>query len=136
MASGSNGCAKREVHFTLLGLQNATDTVKYNAYCTVDEKSRRDTTSKGGCGKVKAVLTNTPSDTVSAYYDIWIQIYNPDFFTVYQSSVTEGQGTINWTTGNYALETMEEATNYVKSTEPSSEITGRSSDANLSLITY
>lgn len=136
MASGSNGCAKREVHFTLLGLKNATDYVTYKAYCPVNACNRIDTTSKGGCGKVKAVLTNTPSDTTSAYYDIWVQIYYPDFFTIYQSSVTEGQGTINWTTGNYALETMEQATNYVKSTEPSSEITGRSSDANLLLITY
>jgi hypothetical protein len=133
MASGIDGCAKREVHFNMVGLSDADGNVKYNAYCSIDGRNREDETLHGGCGKVRAILTNTPSDTVSAYYDIWIEIYYPDFFTVYQSSVTEGQGSIRWTNGYYTLDTMEQATDYVKHTTPVSEITGRG-DSTIELI--
>ena len=73
-----------------------------------------------------AVLTNTPSDTSDAYYDIWIKIFKLDFFSIYPSSFTEGQGSIEWKNSHFVLEEMEQATDWVKSTQPTSEIGNRS----------
>lgn len=137
MASGSNGCAKREVHFNLLGLKNATDTVTYRAYCPVDMKNRI-SGSSCACGKVVAILTNSssnlPSTTVSAYYDIWIQVYHPDFFTIYPSSITEGQGSIQWKVDYFPLNDMTDATNWVRSSEPGYEGGGSPAGSKLELI--
>lgn len=130
MSSGANGCARREIHFNFVGLDQSVRYVR----CTADKTDTAGTGMGTGsstrtlaaCGEVKAVLCNSasnlPSDTTDAYYDIWIQIYNLDFFTVYPSSATEGQGDIKWTPGYFNLATMTEATSVVLHATPVSGI--------------
>ena len=135
MASGSAGCAKRELHFNLVGLNGTSNpnVVKFVHY--TDSQNRR-SGSNHACGNVRAVLTNVvgnpPSDTTSAYYDLWIEVYQADFISVYPSSVTEGQGHINWRSAHWALENITD-TNWVKTSKPASDITTRS-DANLDFV--
>ena len=57
--------------------------------------------------------TNQPSTTVAAYYDIWVQVYNLDFISIYPSSFTEGQGSIKWKEANFNLGSMTD-TNWVR----------------------
>lgn len=136
MASGSAGCAKRELHFNLIGLNGTShpNVVKYVHY--TDSQNRSRTSNIHACGNVRAVLTNVvgnpPSDTTSAYYDLWIEVYQADFISVYPSSVTEGQGHINWRSAHWALESITD-TNWVKTSKPASDITTRS-DANLDFV--
>lgn len=136
MASGSAGCAKRELHFNLIGLNGTShpNVVKYVHY--TDSQNRSRTSNIHACGNVRAVLTNVvgnpPSDTTSAYYDLWIEVYQADFISVYPSSVTEGQGHINWRSAHWALENITD-TNWVKTSKPASDITTRS-DANLDFV--
>ena len=136
MASGSAGCAKRELHFNLIGINGTShpNVVKYVHY--TDSQNRSRTSNIHACGNVRAVLTNVvgnpPSDTTSAYYDIWIEVYQADFVSVYPSSVTEGQGHIKWRDAHWALESVTD-TNWVKSSKPASDITTRS-DANLDFV--
>lgn len=136
MASGSAGCAKRELHFNLIGLNGTShpNVVKYVHYTDSQHRSR--TSNIHACGNVRAVLTNVvgnpPSDTTSAYYDLWIEVYQADFVSVYPSSVTEGQGHIKWRDAHWALESVTD-TNWVKSSKPASAITGRS-DAELDFV--
>ena len=130
MASGSAGCAKREVHFNLLGLSTATSVGTAQSWHS-DHKGSQTVApytqrSDCACGKVMAVLTTTPSDTSDAYYDIWIKIFKADFFSIYPSSFTEGQGSIEWKNSHFILEDMEQSTDWVKSTQPASEISNRS----------
>lgn len=131
MSSGANGCAKREVHFNFVGLDQNTRYVRCTADKTMDTAGTgmgtgSSTRTSGACGEVKAVLANAssnlPSDTIDAYYDIWIQIYNLDFFTVYPSSIKEGQGDIKWKDGYFDLRTMTNATDWVLSATPVSGI--------------
>lgn len=137
MASGSAGCAKREVHFNLVGINGTShpNVVKFVHY--TDSQNRSRTTNIHACGNVRAVLTNVvgnpPSDTTSAYYDLWIEVYQADFISVYPSSVTEGQGHIQWRNAHWALENITD-TNWVKASQPASSITGRN-DANLDFVT-
>ena len=77
-------------------------------------------------------MANPPSDTTSAYYDLWIEVYQADFISVYPSSVTEGQGHIKWRDAHWNLESVTD-TNWVKASKPTSDITGRS-DANLDFV--
>ena len=136
MASGSAGCAKRELHFNLIGLNGTSHpkVVKYVHY--TDSQNRSRTSNIHACGNVRAVLTNVvgnpPSDTTSAYYDLWIEVYQADFISVYPSSVTEGQGHINWRSAHWALENVTD-TNWVKASKPASDITTRD-DANLDFV--
>lgn len=135
MASGSAGCAKRELHFNLVGIDGTSNpnVVKFVHY--TDNQNRR-SGSNHACGNVRAVLSNAvatpPSDTTSAYYDLWIEVYHADFISVYPSSVAEGQGYIKWREAHLALDSITD-TNWVRSSKPSSEITGRS-DANLDFV--
>ena len=135
MASGSAGCAKRELHFNLIGL-NGTSHPKVVKYVHYTDSQNRRSGSNHACGNVRAVLTNVvgnpPSDTTSAYYDLWIEVYQADFISVYPSSVTEGQGHIKWRDAHWALESVTD-TNWVKSSKPASDITTRS-DANLDFV--
>lgn len=144
MASGGSGCARREVHFNLVGINGTNHPyVTFYSHCQ-DNRGRTVNTPNGGsgnaCGKVIAVLknadSNSPSDTVSAWYDIWIQIAKNDFFTIYPSSFTEGQGSINWTKGYYPLEKMTDATHCVRSSTPTSENSTSRSDKNFELVNY
>ena len=126
MASGAHGCAKREVHFNLVGTGPNAQYVVKNSY-SIDNKSRT-SGSNNACGKVIAVMTNQasgpPSDTMAAYYDIWMEIYDLDFFTVYPSSFTEGQGYVKWKEAEFALKDVNDE-NWVRSGEPTPTITTR-----------
>lgn len=134
MASGALGCAKREVHFDFVGITSESVNIKGYAY-SIDGKKRA-SGSNDACGGVRAVLTNSlsnlPSETVPAYYDVWIEIYNLDFFTLYKSSITEGNGSVKWTDGYFNLHDINDKA-WVRSTMPTSDITERG-DANLILI--
>ena len=134
MASGALGCAKREVHFDFVGITSESVNIKGYAY-SIDGKKRA-SGSNDACGGVRAVLTNSlsnlPSETVPAYYDVWIEIYNLDFFTLYKSSITEGNGSVKWTDGYFNLHDINDNA-WVRNTMPTSDITERG-DANLILI--
>jgi hypothetical protein len=73
---------------------------------------------------------------VSAWYDIWVEIYNLDFFSIYPCSKKEGQGSINWKEAYFPLSDMSKATDWVKniSEVPSATITGRP-DSSFTLVT-
>ena len=115
MASGSKGCAKREVHFNFVGL-NGSGTAGSRKGYSIDGTGRVNGSQKA-CGHVMAVLTNAttnpPSTTVPAYYDIWVQVYNLDFISIYPSSFTEGQGSIKWKEATFNLASMND-TNWVR----------------------
>lgn len=115
MASGSKGCAKRDVHFNFVGLNSSGTGGSRKGY-SIDGTGRVSGSQKA-CGSVVAVLTNAttnqPSATVSAYYDIWVQVYNLDFISIYPSSFTEGQGTIKWKDATFDLGSMTD-TNWVR----------------------
>jgi hypothetical protein len=115
MASGSKGCAKREVHFNVVGLLTAGGSVNISGYS--NDSTGRITGSQNACGKIKAVPTNQPSLATPALYDIWMQVYNLDFISIYPSSFTEGQGTIKWTNGILNVGAITDA-NLVRSQEP------------------
>ena len=115
MASGSKGCAKREVHFNAVGLLNAGGSVNISGH-SIDSTGRI-TGSQNACGKVKAVPTNQPSLTTPALYEIWMEVYNLDFISIYPSSFTEGQGTIKWTNGILNVNAITDA-NLVRRQEP------------------
>ena len=121
MASGSKGCAKREVHFNVVGLANATGSVTIRGYSVDSPTSGRSSGTQKACGIVMAVptnlSTNPPSLTTPACYDIWMEVYNLDFLSIYPSSFTEGQGTIKWTQGTFALNAITD-TNLVRTQTP------------------
>ncbi len=121
MASGSKGCAKREVHFNFVGLANAGGSVTIRGYSIDSPTSGRITGTQKACGIVMAVPTNNtsnpPSLTTAAYYDIWMKVYNLDFFSIYPSSFTEGQGTIKWKEATFNLAAMND-TNWVTDQTP------------------
>jgi hypothetical protein len=62
-------------------------------------------------------INNQPSLTTAAYFDIWMKVYNLDFFTIYPSSFTEGQGTIKWKEATFNLAAMND-TNWVTDQTP------------------
>lgn len=146
-SSGANGCARREVHFNFVSTSGSTY-VTAAAFKSIDAKSglpSNDTehpsgTSNYACGRVLAVLSNAPgsppSDTVAAWYDIWVEIYSLDFFSIYPCSKKEGQGSINWKEAYFQLSDMSKATDWVKniSEVPSATITGRP-DSSFTLVT-
>lgn len=121
MASGSKGCAKREIHFNVVGLATATDTVTISGYSEDSPTSGRSVGTQKACGIVMAVPTNKvdnpPSLTTPAYFDIWMEVYNYDFFSIYSSSFTEGQGTLKWTKGTFILNEIDD-TNWVRTQTP------------------
>ena len=123
MASGSKGCAKREVHFNFVGLANAGSSVTIRGYSVDSPNAGRSTAAQNqkACGIVMAVPTNNssnpPSLTTAAYYDIWMKVYNLDFFSIYPSSFTEGQGTIKWKEATFNLAAMND-TNWVRDQTP------------------
>lgn len=121
MASGSKGCAKREVHFNFVGLANAGGSVNIRGYSIDSPTSGRISGTQKACGIVMAVPTNNssnpPSLTTAAYYDIWIKVYNLDFVSIYPSSFTEGQGTIKWKEASFNLAAMND-TNWVRDQTP------------------
>lgn len=102
MASGSKGCAKREIHFNIVGIGGGSTTTTVWGY-SIDSPTTGRAHNQKACGAVKAVLINTPSDTEPAHYAIWVQIYNFDFFSIYQSSFNEGQGVLLWEKGVFIL---------------------------------
>ena len=123
MASGSKGCAKREVHFNFVGLANAGGSVTIRGYSVDSSNAGRSTAAQNqkACGIVMAVPTNNssnpPSLTTAAYYDIWMKVYNLDFFSIYPSSFTEGQGTIKWKEATFDLAKIND-TNWVRDQTP------------------
>lgn len=122
MASGSKGCAKREIHFNIVGLLNATSgPVTIRGYSVDSPTSGRVTGTQKACGIVMAVptnlSTNQPSLTTPACFDIWMEIYNLDFISIYPSSFTEGQGTIKWTNGILNVNAITDA-NLVRTQTP------------------
>jgi hypothetical protein len=121
IASGSKGCAKREVHFNFVGLASAGGSVNIRGYSIDSPTSGRISGSQKACGIVMAVPTNQinnpPSLTTAAYYDIWMKVYNLDFFSIYPSSFTEGQGTIKWKEATFNLAAMND-TNWVTDQTP------------------
>lgn len=112
MASGSKGCAKREIHFNIAGVGGGSSTPTVRGY-SIDSPTTGRANSQKACGAVKAVPVNTPSDTEPAHYGIWVQIYNIDFFSIYQSSFNEGQGVLLWEKGVFALNNITD-TNLVR----------------------
>ena len=102
MASGSKGCAKREIHFNIAGVGGGSSTPTVRGY-SIDSPNSGRAYDQKACGAVKAVPVNTASDIEPAHYGIWVQIYNLDFFSIYQSSFTEGQGVLLWEKGIFAL---------------------------------
>jgi hypothetical protein len=102
MASGSKGCAKREIHFNIAGVGGGSSTPTVMGY-SIDSPTSGRAYNQKACGAVKAVPVNTPSETEPAHYGIWVQIYNLDFFSIYQSSFNEGQGVLLWEKGVFAL---------------------------------
>ena len=117
MASGSKGCAKREVHFNLVGLLTLGGSVNISGYSIDSPTSGRVTGTQKACGIVMAVPTNQPSLTTPACYDIWMEVYNLDFISIYPSSFTEGQGTIKWTNGILNVNAITDA-NLVRTQTP------------------
>lgn len=115
MASGSKGCAKRDIHFNFVGLNGSGTGGSRKAY-SINGTGRLSGEQKA-CGAVVAVLTNAttnqPSTTVAAYYDIWVQVYNLDFISIYPSSFTEGQGSIKWKEATFNLASITD-TNWVR----------------------
>ena len=113
-----------------------SESVNIKGYAYSIDGKKRASGSNDACGGVRAVLTNSlsnlPSETVPAYYDVWIEIYNLDFFTLYKSSITEGNGSVKWTDGYFNLHDINDKA-WVRSTMPTSDITERG-DANLILI--
>ena len=126
MASGSKGCAKREIHFNIVGLLTVGGSVTIRGYSVDSPNNGRSTEAHNqkACGKVIAVptnlSTNPPSLTTPACYDIWMQVYNLDFISIYPSSFTEGQGTIKWTNGILNVNAITDA-NLVRTQEPTGD---------------
>lgn len=123
MASGSKGCAKREIHFNIAGVGGGSSSPTVRGY-SIDSPTTGRANGQKACGAVKAVPVNTASDTEPAHYGIWVQIYNIDFFSIYQSSFNEGQGVLLWEKGVFALNDITD-TNIVRA-----EVQGGSTIAN------
>lgn len=123
VASGVNGCAKREVAFNFVGFNPSSASIKANG--GKSDVNARVTGTTPACGGVKAILANAydmlPSDTVSACYEIWVEIYGMDFFSVYPSTMTEGQGHVQWRDGYVDVGATTFA-GLVRKNEPKSEI--------------